>query len=162
MQHPLVRDHSALWRGPLADLAPQQPMKTILYLEDDEHDIFFLKRALTTQAPDIGLQHVTSFRDATAYLEGIEAYCERDRFPFPDLVISDISIPGGSGFQFAQWIRDHRRFSALPVILLTGSAPEGHVERGLSSGANYCLEKSTDFTLVLRKIRELLEATGKN
>jgi CheY-like chemotaxis protein len=137
-------------------------MKTILYLEDDEHDIFFLKRALATQAPDIGFHHVTNPGDAQAFLEGNGRYGERNRFPFPDLIVSDVSIPGGSGFQFVNWIRNHSEFSALPVILLTGSAQESQIEKGLSSGANYCLEKSADLTCVLDKMRELLYAGEKH
>ena len=112
--------------------------------------------------PDIGFHHVTNPNDATAYLEGNGRYSERNRFPFPDLIVSDVSIPGGSGFQFVKWIRDHPQFSTLPVILLTGSAQENQIEKGLSSGANYCLEKSTDFTPVLVKMRELLDTSRKN
>jgi len=136
--------------------ASPYPMKTILYLEDDEHDIFFLKRALNTQAPDLGFFHVSNLADATAFLEGLGRYNDRKRFPAPDLIVSDVSIPGGSGFQFAKWIRAQPKFSSLPIILLTGSAQELEFEKAAVSGADCCLEKSTDFSLLLRKIREFL------
>ena len=161
MQDLLLLQHSP-WHQRHSPITPRRAMKTILYLEDDEHDIFFLKRALATQAPDIEFHHVTNPADAMAYLEGNGRYGERNRFPFPDLIVSDVSIPGGSGFQFVNWIRNHSEFSALPVILLTGSAQESQIEKGLSSGANYCLEKSADLTSVLDKMRELLYAGEKH
>src|SRR5262245_49372077 len=97
-------------------------MKTILYLEDDEHDIFFLKRAFANRAPDLQIRNVANISEAIDYLDGGGDYSERDRYPLPALIVSDVSIPGGSGFQFVRWIRENPRWSDLPIILLTGSA----------------------------------------
>src|SRR3954453_22860284 len=91
--------------------APNQ-MKTILYLEDDEHDIFFLKRALATEQTGLNIQNVHNLGDATAYLEGKEPFSDRRRFPLPDLIVSDLSVPGGSGFQLTTWLREESRFKS--------------------------------------------------
>jgi len=151
-----LTSRNPLEQSGLSAFASQCPMKTILYLEDDEHDIFFLQRALSAQAPDLGFYHVSNLADATAYLEGAGRYSDRKRFHFPDLILSDVSIPGGSGFQFARWIRQHPNFMSLPIILLTGAAQETELQKAAISGADCCLEKSTDFSLLLRKIRECL------
>src|SRR5882762_8238569 len=94
---------------------PHVLMKTILYVEDDEHDIFFLKRAFGSQAPDLRIHNVLNAADAMAYLSAEGPYADRARFPAADLVVSDVSIPGGSGFQLLAWIRQEPRFAGLPV-----------------------------------------------
>ena len=131
-------------------------MKTILYVEDDEHDIFFLKRAFGAQVPNVQIQNVVNVPQAMEYLRGDGGFADRKQFPAADLVVSDVSIPGGSGIQLLKWIRGEPRFSKLPVILLSGSTQESQIDKALSSGANFCLEKSTDFKELLSKICSLL------
>jgi CheY-like chemotaxis protein len=131
-------------------------MKTILYVEDDEHDIFFLKRAFGSQAPDLRIHNVLNAADAMAYLSADGPYADRARFPAADLVVSDVSIPGGSGFQLLAWIRQEPRFAGLPVILLTGSAQQKEIDYAVTAGANFCLEKSTNFDELLAKVRASL------
>src|SRR6267378_7237339 len=124
---------------------PPVLMKTILYVEDDEHDIFFLKRAFGSQAPDLRIHNVLNVADAMAYLNAEGLYANLAKFPAVDLVVSDVSIPGGSGFQLLAWIRQQPRFAGLPVILLTGSAQQKEINYAITAGANFCLEKSTNF-----------------
>lgn len=131
-------------------------MKTILYVEDDEHDMFFLNRAFGTHAPELRIQNVPSVPDAMQYIEGMDKYSDRAQFPPADLVISDVTIPGGSGFQLVKWIRGHAKFAKLPVILLTGSVHESQVDTALTTGADCCLEKSSDFKQLLGNVRGLL------
>jgi len=136
-------------------------MKTILYVEDDEHDIFFLKRAFASQAPDLQIQQMAEVSGAIEYLKGQGPFADREQFPLPDLVISDVSIPGGSGFQLLAWIRSEPAFRNLPVILMSGSAQPAEISKASTSGADYCLEKSTDFEQLLAKVRRLLQPEYK-
>jgi len=158
MQNPTTRETTRPWRNGSSEFASQTYMKTILYLEDDEHDIFFLERALANQGTDLSIRNVHSLSEATAYLEGDGQYADRKRFPLPCLILSDLSIPGGSGFQLARWLREDPRFRELPIILLSGSAREQQLEKAEISGANCCLEKSSDFSELLARINDLLHA----
>ena len=136
-------------------------MKTILYVEDDEHDVFFLKRAFSNQAPDIRVQNVHSIEEAINYLEGSGAYSDRAKFPIPDLIVSDVAIPAGSGPQLLTWVRQHSELSRLPFILLSGSthpASPASPEKLAISAPDFCLEKSLDFKELLGKVRKLLPA----
>jgi DNA-binding response OmpR family regulator len=131
-------------------------MKTVLYVEDDEHDVFFLKRAFTNQAPDIRVQTVHSIEEAINYLGGSGAYSDRAKFPTPDLIVSDLAIPGGSGQQLLTWVRQHSELSRLPFILLSGSTHPASTEKLAASSADCCVEKSVDFKELLAKVRKLL------
>jgi len=139
-----------------SEFAPALQMKTILYVEDDEHDIFFLARAFSMQAPDLRIENVTSVADAVEYLSGKNQFSDREEYPLPDLVVSDVSIPGGSGFELVRWIRQNPQLKKTPVILLTGTAEQLQVEKAESTGAECCLEKSSDFQQLLAKIRKFL------
>ena len=132
-------------------------MKTILYVEDDEHDVFFLKRAFATHAPGWRVQNVHSIDEAIDYLRAAGGYSDRERFPAADLVVSDVSIPGGSGYQLLDWVREHTELGRLPFILLTGAAQRDEFEKATVSGADCCFEKSTDFKELISKAQRLLE-----
>jgi CheY-like chemotaxis protein len=132
-------------------------MKTILYVEDDEHDVFFLKRAFANYTPGVLVQNVLSVEEATNYLQGVGAYGDRSKFPSADVIVSDVSIPGGSGYQLLAWVRAHGEVAKLPFILLTGSAQDIQAEKAMARGADFCLEKSTDFKELLAKVTSVLE-----
>src|SRR6266704_1902687 len=137
-----------------SESATHSPMKTILYVEDDEHDVFFLKRAFNAYAPAFQVQIVHSIEDAISYLQGTGAYSDRAQFHAPELIVSDVSIPGGSGHQLLSWVRQQSEFSRLPFILLSGSAQETAPEKVASPTADFCVEKSIDFKELLAKVRK--------
>src|SRR5262249_34857862 len=125
--------------------------------EDDEHDVFFLNRAFASEGA-WRIQNVQSVEEAISYLERTGAYVDRTKFPAADLVVSDVSIPGGSGYELLDWIRGHAGLRHLPFILLSGSAQERQVEKASRHGADFCLEKSTDFKELLASVNQLLKS----
>ena len=58
------------------------------------------------------------------------------------LVISDVDMPRMNGFDLVQRIRQDRRLSALPVMLVTYKERKEDRMRGLEVGANYYFTKS--------------------
>lgn len=59
------------------------------------------------------------------------------------LVVSDIEMPRMNGFQLTQKIRNDKKLSDLPVILITSRESQEDKEQGIDSGANAYLPKST-------------------
>ncbi|KAG8934383.1 hypothetical protein FRC01_003340 [Tulasnella sp. 417] len=59
----------------------------------------------------------------------------------PDLVLSDVMMPGMDGIQFVGAIRERPRISWTPVILLTARAGEEARVEGLTSGADDYISK---------------------
>ena len=55
--------------------------------------------------------------------------------PYPDLVLLDWMLPGGSGVQLARKFKEHEFTREIPVILLTARGEEDDKIRGLDSGA---------------------------
>ena len=53
----------------------------------------------------------------TGKAEAMEAFGER----LPDLVILDVILPGKSGLDLLVTIRQHERWSSVPIVVLTGN-----------------------------------------
>ncbi len=66
----------------------------------------------------------------------------------PDLLVLDVNLPDGSGLDF---LRQLRRSSALPVILLTANDMETDIVAGLESGADDYVTKP--FSLAVLRAR---------
>ncbi len=77
----------------------------------------------------------------------------------PDLIILDVMLPDGNGFQLAKRIRDH---SDIPLIFLTAKTAESDRITGLEIGADdYVTKPFSPKELVLR-VNAVLRRTAEN
>jgi len=106
----------------------------VLYVEDDVNDSDLACRALAHHAPHIALETVATLGEARARLAG----------PAPcDLVLTDLSLPDGSGLDLVAAIRGQ----ALPVavVVLTGELAAESAVAALKAGADDYLLKRKDY-----------------
>lgn len=87
--------------------------------------------------------------------DGESAIAKMEAFN-PDLVISDVIMPGMDGYELCSRIRENPRFSSVPVILLTSLSETGDVLRGLKSGAINFVTKPYDENFLLSRIKHVL------
>ncbi len=59
----------------------------------------------------------------------------------PDLVISDVMLPGMNGIEFCQRIKESEETSHIPVILLTARDTEENIIQGIRMGADDYITK---------------------
>ncbi|MGE3913896.1 MAG: response regulator transcription factor [Chloroflexota bacterium] len=86
---------------------------------------------------------------------GIEAL-DKVRLAMPDLVVLDVMMPGMDGFEA---LRELRRFSTVPVIMLTVKADERDVARGLELGADDYVAKPFSQIVLSARIKAVLRRT---
>jgi PAS domain S-box-containing protein len=82
---------------------------------------------------------------------------ERARETLPDLILSDIMMPGLDGFQLLQALREDERTRAIPVIFLSARAGEEARVEGLSAGADDYLAKPFSARELLARVGTHLE-----
>ncbi len=84
--------------------------------------------------------------------DGISALAEI-RTEIPDIVLSDLNMPGMSGFELLAVIR--RRFPAIQVIAMSGAFSGDTVPPGVAADAFY--EKGSNPGSLLRMVKEMAE-----
>ena len=77
----------------------------------------------------------------------------------PDLILSDIHLPGLSGLKLCQILKDDPRTVSIPLILLTQLGTENDKVRGLKTGADDYLTKPFSHRELLARIEALIRRT---
>lgn len=122
----------------------------ILIIEDDRTYAKVL--ADTLSLDELPVEHVTNAEAGLKKLkEGPVA-----------LVILDFNLPGMTGLQALQKIRQDAATSAVPVIMLTVKADEPHKIRGLEVGADDYVAKTASLQEVQARVRALLRRSKMN
>jgi CheY-like chemotaxis protein len=75
---------------------------------------------------------------------------------YPDVVISDIGLPGIDGYEFIRRLRTISGFEAVPVIALSGYATEKDRLRTTQAGFNLHLAKPIEPDLIIESIHSVL------
>lgn len=113
----------------------------ILVVEDDENDVFFLRRALQSTGVQADLHIAGDGRQALDYLHGRGEFADRTRHPLPNIVLLDLKVPYVSGLDVLRQIRATPELRKLIVIVLTSSALDSDVVQAYEIGANSFLVK---------------------
>lgn len=131
--------------------------RTVLYVEDDASYVLLIQRALRrsklTDLPN--LQVVTAAEEAFQYLLRHPPYTDRLAHPLPNLVLTDLRLPGKSGLQLVKWLREQPQFAELPIVMLTGSALDEDIEAAYELGVNFCLIKPAEVDALVSIIQAL-------
>jgi len=115
--------------------------KLILIIDDSEDDIFLFKRLLARSGIVNRTHSITTGEEARAYLDGSGHYADRQKWPIPSIIILDLCLPGGNGFEFLQWCRAHHACKHSLIIVLSGSSEAPMSRRAYELGANSFLVK---------------------
>lgn len=68
--------------------------------------------------------------------EDFDVALEKIKEPYPDLILLDWMLPGGSGIQLAKKLKQHDHTRDIPVIMLTARGEEEDKVKGLDAGAD--------------------------
>jgi len=125
-------------------------MKPIWIVDDDQSIRFVLEKALTRE--EFAVRSFTNSRDVLAALEDDE----------PQVLVSDIRMPGGSGIDLLNKIKAKHR--ELPVIIMTAYSDLDSAVSAFQGGAFDYLPKPFDVPkavdLIRRAVEESLHEAG--
>lgn len=118
-----------------------QPSPTILVVDDDAP----IRRVIRIAAESVGYRVTEA---STVNEARVKAAMDR-----PDVVILDLGLPDGDGFDVLSSIRS---WSTVPVIILTARIDDDLVVRALDAGADDYIEKPFHMPALLARIRVAL------
>jgi CheY-like chemotaxis protein len=108
----------------------------VLHVEDNEDDRFFLKRAFAAAGIQNTIHFVNDGQMAIDYLSFKGPYADREQYAVPCLVILDLKMPKLHGFEVLKWIRSHKEFKNIVVIILSSSPLRNDVDTAYELGVN--------------------------
>jgi two-component system alkaline phosphatase synthesis response regulator PhoP len=120
--------------------------KKKILLIDDEPDI------LEFLSYNFRKKHFTVFTANNA-LEGIKYASEE----IPDLIISDVLMPGMDGIDMCKFLRGKKEFDRIPILFLTAVQDEYRFMHALYSGGDQYLAKPIKFDYLLAIVNRLME-----
>ena len=134
---------------PGTDLNDGATKPMLMLVEDNEDFRAYLKENLK--------QHYTIVEAANGQLA-----FEKAISIVPDLIVSDIMMPGWDGVELCKRIKADNRTSHIPVILLTAKTAHEHELEGFQSGANDYITKPFSFDVLETRIQNLLNLRNQS
>ena len=129
----LLRSGSFLAEERIANLPPlgKPPAQTVVLLVEDDPD----QAALAEVRLKMAGYQVHSVDRAKALSRYLRQQAR------PDLLLLDVMLPDGNGFDILAQLRGRPEFSTLPIVLLTAKAELVDIRNGLALGADGYITK---------------------
>lgn len=119
---------------------------TILVVEDDDDTRELMRMVLERR----GYLAITAEDGIRGYEQAISV--------LPDLIITDISMPGADGVHLVRRVRDTPSIASVPILVTTGYGT-GSATFALAQGATAYEPKPLDADSFLATVKRLLEIT---
>ena len=123
-------------------------MARILYVEDNDDNVYMLRRRLER------LGHVILVAEDGE--KGVAA-AMRER---PDLILMDLSLPVLSGWDAARKLKTAPGTRAIPIVALSAHALDGERQKAMDCGCDDFETKPVDMARLLGKIERLVSGGG--
>ncbi len=134
---------------------------TILVVEDNPDHVRLIEAVISRGLRGARVRVALLCEGAYSYLRGgWSAYEEDDAAinPVPDLIVLDVWLPDGTGFDLLRWIAERKRFEHIPVIMFTASRDPEHARLAGQLGVRRYLQKPTHYGNLVSAIKEELQA----
>jgi two-component system response regulator ResD len=121
-------------------------MSNVLVLEDLDDSFFLIKNA-------VGDQHRLTWAKTVA--EAMSAYNEN-----VDIILADIGLPDGDGYQFCDWVRSKMKDTKTPIMFISSKCTTESRITGFSLGGDDFIGKPFNVVELKTRIDAKLKRAG--
>ena len=108
---------------------------SVLLVEDNEGDIGLFREGLNAIRATLNLHVVT---------DGVQAVEFLRTMPLPNLIVLDLNIPGKSGFEVLEELKQDQSLREVPVVIFSSSSASRDIRRAYQLHANSFVQKPSD------------------
>lgn len=130
---------------------------TILFVDDSEEDRELMRYAFAKAHVPNPIVELQSGEEAIQYLSGAGGFADRERYPLPCLIITDLKMPYVDGFELLEWLRGRPEFNRVPKIVLSASDHDGDKMRARKLGACAYFVKPAQLNELVVVVRQMDE-----
>src|SRR6476469_1735570 len=122
----------------------------IIIVENDEDEQFFMKEGFNASGQfEILEQFPTG--------DGLFEWMEQNPDVLPEVILSDLNMPGKNGYDIISETRRHPHWSRIPVIITSTSSTKSIMDKCLQLGAAAYVVKPDTFISYQKYARELFD-----
>lgn len=122
----------------------------ILIVENDEDEQLFMKEGFEGS----GYFDIVGF---AASGEELLAMLNDNQNKLPDMILSDLNMPGKNGYDILKELKADTRFAGLPVIITSTSSIKSVIDTCMRLGASKFIQKPETFVEYEAFAKELAE-----
>ena len=126
-------------------------MKSIWIVDDDEEMI----HAVELMVKMLGYEHRHFFSPQPAAKTLLSG-------EIPSVILLDINMPGVSGIDFLEFLRQRADFKKIPVVMLSTEAADVTVDQALALGADGYITKPVSIDELEAALKKAILAHGMN
>ena len=129
----------------------------ILLVDDSSDDLELLLTAFERIGVTKNIACVNGGHEAIDYIQGYGKFCDRDLYPYPSFIMTDLKMPEGDGFALLEQLKSMPGYSVFPTIVMSSSSDEDDIRTAYMLGASTYLVKPSGFEELVRVLRVLLD-----
>ena len=109
---------------------------TILVVEDEADDQFFMQKAFEAVGVTDPIQMVSNGKEAIDYMMGNGRFSDRSLYAYPTFMITDLKMPEADGFAVLEHLKNNPAWAVIPTVVLTSSRDLDNIKKSYMLGAS--------------------------